>query len=411
MGSADVGRCGGGLRRAILRFGLAGALALAAHGCGGEPAEAPGVGAEQAGAPVVDAEQAKRLDALGYLDYAAAPDAQDADGLVLRDAARSWPGYNLITYPVLRRAEVFDAEGRVLRVWQDETGTSKRWERARLLPGGELLVVRRPSGILRLDAGGRVLWESDVRAHHDAVPLPDGRIATLTSRRRELPGIGPVWDNGVALLAPDGAVQEERSLVDMLATRPDLLPLVTSGIGSAQDEPLDLLHANYLEWILREPAAGGDPRFRPGTLLVTLRHQDALALFDWASGSLLWAWGRGELLRPHDGQLLENGHVLVFDNRSGEEWSRIVELDPRSGRIVWQYRGAEPSDFYSKSRGAVQRLPNGNTLIAASNAGRAFEVTPEGELVWEYLTPRNEQGRRPTFRLERYEPAMLEPRP
>jgi hypothetical protein len=35
--------------------------------------------------------------------------------------------------------------------------------------------------------------------------------------------------------------------------------------------------------------------------------------------------------------------------------------------------------------GNAQRLPNGNTLITESSFGRFFEVTKEGELVWEYV--------------------------
>ena len=35
----------------------------------------------------------------------------------------------------------------------------------------------------------------------------------------------------------------------------------------------------------------------------------------------------------------------------------------------------------------MQRLPNGNTQIAEATSGRIFEVTPEGEIVWEYVDP------------------------
>jgi hypothetical protein len=38
-------------------------------------------------------------------------------------------------------------------------------------------------------------------------------------------------------------------------------------------------------------------------------------------------------------------------------------------------------------RSAQERLANGNTLITESEGGRLFEVTPEGEIVWEYLNP------------------------
>ena len=37
--------------------------------------------------------------------------------------------------------------------------------------------------------------------------------------------------------------------------------------------------------------------------------------------------------------------------------------------------------------GIIQRLWNGNTFICESAFGRLFEVTSEGEIVWEYVIP------------------------
>ena len=42
---------------------------------------------------------------------------------------------------------------------------------------------------------------------------------------------------------------------------------------------------------------------------------------------------------------------------------------------------------YSHYISAAQRLPNGNTLITEGADGRIFEVTPQHELVWEYVSP------------------------
>lgn len=35
----------------------------------------------------------------------------------------------------------------------------------------------------------------------------------------------------------------------------------------------------------------------------------------------------------------------------------------------------------------AQRLANGNTLICEGDCGRIFEVTSDGELVWEFVNP------------------------
>ena len=50
---------------------------------------------------------------------------------------------------------------------------------------------------------------------------------------------------------------------------------------------------------------------------------------------------------------------------------------------VWSYTG---SGFYSTNISSAQRLPNGNTLITEGAGSRVFEVTPDKEIVWEYMS-------------------------
>jgi hypothetical protein len=49
------------------------------------------------------------------------------------------------------------------------------------------------------------------------------------------------------------------------------------------------------------------------------------------------------------------------------------------------YSGSSEQPFYTGIMGKHQWLPNGNTLITESVKGRAFEIDPEGKLVWEYF--------------------------
>jgi hypothetical protein len=85
--------------------------------------------------------------------------------------------------------------------------------------------------------------------------------------------------------------------------------------------------------------------------------------------------------------LLDNGRLLVFDNGTKRDHTRILELDPTTLEVAWQYRADPPTAFHSKWRGSSERLPNGNTLLCESDRGRAFEVTPQGETVWEFWNP------------------------
>ena len=79
--------------------------------------------------------------------------------------------------------------------------------------------------------------------------------------------------------------------------------------------------------------------------------------------------------------------ILIFDNGVERRHSRIVELNPASGSIEWQYVANPPESFFSNFRGSCQRLPNGNTLVCQGSNGRIFELTVENEIVWEYVSP------------------------
>ncbi len=63
-----------------------------------------------------------------------------------------------------------------------------------------------------------------------------------------------------------------------------------------------------------------------------------------------------------------------------------------SNQIIWIYAARGNTAFFSHIGSGCQRLPNGNTLICGSTEGHIFEVTPDGELVWEYINPVTREG-------------------
>jgi hypothetical protein len=152
-------------------------------------------------------------------------------------------------------------------------------------------------------------------------------------------------------------------------------------------EEIDLLHANSVAWMRYPDLVTTSSIYAPTNVMVSLRHQNTIAIFDWTQKRLVWAWGQGHIMGPHDATPLRTGNFLIFDNGLGRGWSRVIELDPRSREIVWEYKADPPEEFYSLARGSAQRLANGNTLIAESDKGRIFEVTPAGEIVWSFVNP------------------------
>ena len=95
--------------------------------------------------------------------------------------------------------------------------------------------------------------------------------------------------------------------------------------------------------------------------------------------------------QQHDPSITPDGTLICFDNGNirpaSIHHSRIVEYDLEKMETVWTYVDDMPPAFFSPYMGSVQRLWNDNTFICESAFGRLFEVTPEGETVWEYVIP------------------------
>jgi hypothetical protein len=98
------------------------------------------------------------------------------------------------------------------------------------------------------------------------------------------------------------------------------------------------------------------------------------------------------LIRQHDPDFEPDGSIVIFDNnddttRTGEYWgrSRIIQVNPATNAWRVLYPTSADQPFYSQEGGKHELLPNGNRLIVEANAGRIFEVTPEGETVWNWV--------------------------
>jgi hypothetical protein len=147
----------------------------------------------------------------------------------------------------------------------------------------------------------------------------------------------------------------------------------------------DLFHTNCVN-VLSSKQAAKFPLFKAGQVLISIRELDTIALMDMEKRSIVWA-ARGPWRAQHDARFLENGHLLLFDNRGLGNMSRVLEYDPVTQSFPWSYAGQDRSPFFSKERGMCQRLPNGNTLIVNSEGtdelrGEILEVTANKEVVW-----------------------------
>ena len=181
----------------------------------------------------------------------------------------------------------------------------------------------------------------------------------------------------------------------------------------------DWLHLNTLSVIGENHwyDETGDERFNPANIMISSRSANFIAIISRATGEVVWKAGPdfiegtpeyklGQFVGQHHPHMIPQGlpgegNILVFDNggqsgyggptgspRYTRQYSRVIEFNPVTMEIVWQY-GAESGDefFFSHNISSAQRLPNGNTLIDEGANGRVFEVTPAKEIVWDIICP------------------------
>ena len=338
----------------------------------------------------------EKLESLAYLT--GSKPAPGLSGVTVHDVRSASQGYNFYTSGHFPGAVLMDMQGNVLHTWKCEfvkafpgeaaqaaNDGAKYWHCAHLCRNGDVIAVFDGLGIARVDRDSKVLWATFNRAHHDVDVQADGRIFTLTREGRAVPGIGTsgtVLDDYVVVLDSRGKETARVSMLDAF-----LGSDYESLIRSRGPNKLvgDVLHANAVD-VLDGSLAASLPAFKKGNVLVSSREFDALAVVDMTKGKVVWATG-GTWRAQHDSEQLPDGSILLFDNKGGKGASRVLEYDPVSGGIRWSYQGDAANPFYSELCGTADRLPNGNTLVTESDFGRAFEVTRDGRLVWEFLNP------------------------
>ncbi|MFO1047940.1 MAG: arylsulfotransferase family protein [Geminicoccaceae bacterium] len=364
-----------------------------------------------------------------------------ATGVTKYDPTRAQIGYTLYTSGHDQKVRLIDMRGNLVHEWGlpysqiwDKTAAVKApqpdshvyIEKTHLYPNGDMLALYVAVGdtpwgygLVKFDKDNNVLWKYLAHVHHDLTVAPDGRIFVLTQEigQDDLPQYAhlkaPRIDDYIAVLSPDGHELKKVRLIDSLLRSPsarllDTVPwYIQKGAG-------DYLHTNSIEY-LDGTTAQKLPEAKEGRLLLSFREIGTLAIFDPATDEIVWTM-RGPWLRQHDPDLLANGNILLFDNQGNVGpggITRVIEVDPRTHKIVWTYAGTPQEPFESEVRSSQARLANGDTLITESDGGRLFEVNRRGEIVWNYVNP--VRGKRATGETvipivswaERIDPATL----
>ncbi len=363
--------------------------------------------------------EAEKLRSIGYLSgYREGP---STSGIVVYDKAAACPGLNLYNSGHHPGAILMTMDGRVLHQWEfpflkaypDSVKAAVRdnaqcWRQVHLFPNGDMLAIYEGYGLIKIDKDSNLIWAYHGAAHHDVKVTDDGRIYVLTRKAHivnKVNSASPVLEDFVTILDENGHELRSVSLLDAFYGSSYETALVVLGMRKGGD----LFHTNSL-YVLDGRLADRIPAFKKGNVLVSLRLLNMVAVLDMDSEKIVWG-AVGQWRRQHDAKILPNKDLLVFDNKGHGNLSKVVEIDPATREVRWRYWGNEDAPFYTEMCGASHRLPNGDTLIVESDNGRAFEVTRDGRIVWEFVNPERagQDGRliATLFDVHRVDPATL----
>ena len=283
----------------------------------------------------------------------------------------------------------------------------------------------RPDGLVEVDMEGNIVWEWNISDHvvQDINPeLPGYGAVSEHPGKLDLNFASGVSGNWIHMNAFD-----YNPVLDHVAinnSRMSEFYVVDHGATFVPGDPqrsTELAAGDAGDFIYRwgNPCvsdSGECPSMTNEGTSTSNGHQQVFFSHD-----IQWISDRefGSLEQPVPGA----GHFLIFNNgarQPGPTFSSVIEIDPYDGpmenglyiphtiagyepatvgggmssrtqnvskQIVWSFNGTSPNSFYSPYISGVQRLPNGNTLVCPGAHGHIFEVTPEGDVVWEYINP------------------------
>ena len=375
----------------------------------------------------------EKLKSLPYLTWSSKVADRRQDRVTIYDQEKAFDGYNLYT-DAKKYAYLIDMEGRIIHRW--EFPSEGNWEYAELRGNGDILTYCEGESFAQIDRNSNVVRIDSIPVHHDIAIASDGTLWVPVFPPRLLYKSRLILFDSILHLSSDwkklgewssfssleklqplhepSLLEIESEISTISATLQRFYCLRIRGLSRKVYEidkwlraivgldKFDYYHLNTVEILPETKLGRRDSRFAAGNLLVCLRHANIILILNPETREIVWSWGPGILDWPHMPTMLDNGHILVYDNGAHRTYSRILEIDPVENQIVWEYQADPPEKSYSRTRGSNQRLPNGNTLICESERGRVFEITPSGEVVWEFYNPDIRDGsRRMIYRMTR----------
>lgn len=315
---------------------------------------------------------------------------------VVISSKKSVNGYILAPASGDKNVILMNHTGKIIHTWNIDT------VRAKLLPSCNLLAINEDK-LREYTWEGKQVWETNApkMIHHDFDTASNGNTFLIYRKHLQyLPkdknSISPTKMRKVRSDVLREVDQKKNVLWEWHFDKHlDYRNCGAKPCGKGADSPVwiervrDWSHVNTVRVIPENKwYDSGDERFKPGNIITTMRNTWTAYIIEKETKKIVWEYSGdflGGLRFPHEAHMIPKGYpgagnLLIFDNGDAKRGSIALEIDPTSNKVVWHYKNGRK--FFSNGHGSLMRLPNGNTFISEDFRNRAFEITPENEIVW-----------------------------
>lgn len=127
-----------------------------------------------------------------------------------------------------------------------------------------------------------------------------------------------------------------------------------------------------------------DRKFQEGNWLLSCRHGSLIFILDKDTKQIVYSLNqhsiKSQIQGQHGVQVLKNGNLLIFDNGRYRGESRILEINPITLEIIFEYK----NNIFSESQGYIQKINNTTYLITESEKGRII-LLENNQITWDYI--------------------------
>lgn len=314
---------------------------------------------------------------------------ESLSGIQIYNKDKAYEGYNLF------EGKLIDMQGNIVKDWDyvylgtlDKEGNYYAQEYYESLKWG------------KFTWNNELIWEKDIPIHHEILITPDDTIITFTKEAHEYNGRMVEFDI-ILEFDKDGneltrwstwdnleEIKQFHKPLELERPKTFLIPETHKKNTSIWGANYDYYHLNAISILPENDLSKKYKAFQKGNWLISFRHGSMLFILDKDTKNIVWRaiddQIEGSLQGQHSPFMRPNGNILIYENGRYRNKTRIIEIEPISLKIVWEY---SPDDFFSLSQGYLQLLPNNNLLITESEKGRVFELNKDKEIVWEYYHP------------------------